>query len=457
MQSTSSITRRVSFVILYAVFFITTAAAQENSPYSRYGLGDMINTQHVLNRGMGGISVAYADGQIVNLNNPSAFANIRIVTYDLGVTIDARTLRNNTLGAKYNSTNFSPSYLAMGVPLNRKKALGLAFGVKPVSRINYSVGKSERIGTSSNDSLQTLYEGSGGLNELFAGIGKKWSHLSVGVKVGYSFGRKETSTKLAFVNDSVSFYKSNYATTTNFNGAFIGGGFQYEMKIDSVRKIGKGVDEKYYLRLGGSGQLGQKLYATQDTKRETFAYDNSGSPYTVDTVSYVKNIKGRIQVPSTYTVGFLFQKTITDVAEPHYSYDVWSIGAEFTAAKWSDYRFYNQQDAVINSWQVKIGGQWMPNPKDYKNYFNRVNYRAGFNIGKDYINADGKELKNYGVTVGFGLPVRPARYSDQYTTIHTAFEFGKRGSQVNNITENYFRFSLGLSLSDIWFVKRRYD
>jgi hypothetical protein len=41
--------------------------------------------------------------------------------------------------------------------------------------------------------------------------------------------------------------------------------------------------------------------------------------------------------------------------------------------------------------------------------------------------------------------------------INTAIEFGKRGSGVNNITENFIKFSLGLSLSDIWFIKRKYD
>ncbi|HRF27774.1 MAG TPA: hypothetical protein PKW54_10550, partial [Ferruginibacter sp.] len=32
--------------------------AQENSPYSRYGLGDIVPNQNVVNRGMGGLSIA---------------------------------------------------------------------------------------------------------------------------------------------------------------------------------------------------------------------------------------------------------------------------------------------------------------------------------------------------------------------------------------------------------------
>jgi hypothetical protein len=150
----------------------------------------------------------------------------------------------------------------------------------------------------------------------------------------------------------------------------------------------------------------------------------------------------------------LIQKTASDASGV---YDIWTFGAEFTTAKWSEYRFYNQADALINTWQVRVGGSWVPDPKSFDNYFSRINYKAGFNFGKDYINADGKELKTYGVSFGLGLPVRPARFSYQFTTIHTAFEYGKRGSAVNNITENYFKLSFALSISDIWFIKRKYD
>lgn len=452
MQSMSSITRRVIPIFLFSFLLLTTASAQENSPYSRYGLGDIQPAQHVVARGMGGVAVAYADAQTVNFANAASFANLRVVTYDLSLAIDSRTLRNTNASDKYNSTNFSPSYLTLGLPINRKKQIGAAFGIMPITRINYSVGKNERL--SGIDSLQTLYEGSGGLNQLFAGIGKKWGGLSLGIMVGYNFGRKEIATKLAFINDTVAYYKANYSTSTNFGGAFVNAGLQYEIKLDSSFKKDVGV-KKHYLRFGASATLGQKLYAKQDIKRETFNLDGSGGTYTVDSVYAVTDIKGRIEIPTTYSVGILFLQTLSDA---YNTYDTWSIGAEFAAANWSSYRFYNQQDAVTNSWQAKIGAQWMPDPKNIRSYFSRVNYRAGFNYGKDYINADGKELKNYGVTLGFGLPVRSSRYNPyQFTTVHTAFEFGKRGSKVNNITEGYFRVSLGLSLSDFWFQKRKYD
>jgi hypothetical protein len=107
---------------------------------------------------------------------------------------------------------------------------------------------------------------------------------------------------------------------------------------------------------------------------------------------------------------------------------------------------------------VRVGGNLTPNPLSITNYWSRVNYRAGFYKGQDQLFVGGKKLPVLGVTLGAGLPVRKWRsFDNQYTIINTAIEIGKRGNKDNNITENFFRLSFGISLSDIWFVKRRYD
>ncbi len=452
MQSVSTTIYKIGFAVLCSCLITTTSFSQENSPFSRFGLGNLSNSQHIVNRAMGGLSVAYLDGQTVNFSNPATFANARIFTYDLGITIDSRTLRDNRITNQYNSTNFSPSYLAISAPLNAKKRLGISFGFKPVTRINYSVARGERI--NNIDSAQTLFEGTGGLNQFYVGVGKRWNGLSLGVTTGYNFGKKEASTKRAFINDTVAYYKSNYATTTSFSGAFLNVGVQYEKQIDTGFNKKTLMTERFFIRLGATANLGQRLFAKQDFNKETFEFDNNGGIFKIDSITSGTNLKGRIKIPTTYTAGFTLLKTTSDATA---TYDVWSIGAEITTAKWSEYSFYNQKDATVDMWQFKVGAQWVPNAKNLRSYFSRINYRAGFNVGKDYINADGKELKTYGFTFGFGLPVRPARFSYQYSTIHTAIEFGRRGSAVNTINESYLQLSVGLSLSDLWFIKRKYD
>jgi hypothetical protein len=85
-----------------------------------------------------------------------------------------------------------------------------------------------------------------------------------------------------------------------------------------------------------------------------------------------------------------------------------------------------------------------------------VAYRAGFNYGKDYIKID-KDLPVWSVTAGASFPMRKAAYTNQFSMINLGLEFGQRGNKENLVRENFFRLSVGLSLSDIWFIKRQYE
>ena len=44
--------------------------AQDNSPYSRFGLGDQHPGTNIFNRGMAGISAGYSDPRIDAVNDP---------------------------------------------------------------------------------------------------------------------------------------------------------------------------------------------------------------------------------------------------------------------------------------------------------------------------------------------------------------------------------------------------
>jgi len=87
-----------------------------------------------------------------------------------------------------------------------------------------------------------------------------------------------------------------------------------------------------------------------------------------------------------------------------------------------------------------------------------VAYRAGFSFGPDYVNMQ-EELPRLGVSVGLGLPL--ANYNrlspDQFSIINVALEYNKRGNNDNLLKENLFRVSVGLSFSDLWFRKRKYE
>jgi hypothetical protein len=467
MPSVSITTSKLTFIICLLSF--VTASAQENSPYSRYGIGDLYPSQNIVNRAMGGLTAAYTDpvGQSINFSNPASYADFQRtpgvggrVLYDLGFSIDSRTLRSKAPIKKYSSANFIPSYLSLGFPI--AKGLGGAFVVRPYSRINYSIIANTRL--AGIDSAQYLYEGNGGLNQAFFGLGKRWGNFSVGFNAGYMFGKKETNTRLGIFNTNTTdtgyapfYYKSNSGTITSLNKFFYSLGAIYDVNLKRIPKTDKRPEYEYGVRLGGTAMFKQTFKGSQDIIRETFEYDGAGGTVSLDSIYKTSGTAINVEIPAVYTIGAMFRKTIVVDRATNSKYDVWTVGAELETSKWTQYRFGGISDRLNDYWQFRLGGQILPSTTSPA-ILGRSTYRVGVSFGRDYINADGNGLKTFSGTFGMGIPIAVRNsYSSQFTKLNFAVEIGKRGSNVNNITENYIRFSVGLSLSDVWFRKRKYD
>ena len=450
----------ISYIALFVSLFLsfTKASAQENSPYSRYGIGDLYPTQTIAARGLAGMSAAYSDGNTLNADNPASYSGIPsykginggYFAFDIGVSIDSRTLHNASPVSKYNSVNFIPSYIIVGFPIN-KKHFGLAAGLKPISRINYSI---ESFGRGP-DSLHTLYNGSGGLNEAFVGLGKRWGSFSLGVNGGYLFGRKEISTDVLVINDSVGYHNGRVTNKSNFGSLFANAGFQWNIKLKETKdSANKQFINVYGLTIGAAGTLKQNVNVTSNVLNETYYYNADGAVLPYDTIKYQTNPKDKVVLPTTFNAGVMFTKNLK-VGER--IFNKWMIGAELSAGNWgSQYRYNGLKDQVTNNWMLRFGGAIIPSLTS-TGLFSRSTYRLGLYTGKDYIDADGNGLKTTAVTLGMGIPLKTQRYSNQSTLINLAAEIGKRGTNVNNVTENFFKLSLGLSLTDLWFQKRKYD
>jgi hypothetical protein len=431
--------------------------AQDNSPYSRYGLGDVTPNTNIVNRGMGSFSAAYADAFSVNFNNPASYSAFLSyleekskkyasgrVLLDAALNFDNHTLREGSAPGKFTSSNALFSYLQVGVPL--KKDWGFNFGLRQLTRISYKITQVERlydpVTNQPIDSSMTEYDGDGGAFLGSLGTGFAIGNFSVGLNFGYLFGKKVYSTKRGFINDTVNYNSSNYNTQTSFGNIYSTAGIQYKIDLNS----------KLLLRLGVYGNLKQNIGATQDILRETYVPSQAGD-VPIDSVYQKKDVKGTIVYPAGYGAGFVIEKKI----EPQNNkYGNWLIGLDFVQNNWKDYRFYGERDSVQTDWQLRMGGEVRPEPKH--NYFSNVTYRAGLMLGEDYIHVLEK-LPTWGLSFGLGLPL--ANYNQlartQASIINLALEYTRRGNNNNLLKDNYFRLSVGFSFSDLWFIKRKYE
>lgn len=454
-----------SAISLILTAFCISATAQDNSPYSRFGLGDLVPNTNISTRAMGGISAGYTDFRSVNYNNPASYGSflaIREATtkklqsgrviFDAGINLESRTLREPNNISKFTSSNLLFSHVQIGVPLQRN--WGINFGLRPINRISYKIARGKRLYDPNTgnpiDSSITTNEGDGGTYLVNFGTGYKIklnsnNELSLGANAGYLFGKKDISNRIEILNDSLLYNAGNFQTKTTYGNVLLEGGLQYTTYFTQRS------DEVMSLTLGAFGNIKTDLNARQDEVRETFYFDESVGNVRLDSVSETRDVKGTIVYPSQYTAGFVLRRDAIKKVS-------WLLGVDIVRQNWNDFSFYDEKDPSLQSrTEIRIGGQIRPIPRS--NYFSNVVYRLGFYTGKDYIRIQDTDIPTYGITMGFELPLR--RYTrsqgNQETSINVAMEFVRRGNNDNLLKENLFRLSVGFALSDAWFMKRKFD
>jgi hypothetical protein len=400
-------------------------ANNENAPYSRYGMGEQRNGVNTLLRQMGSISSAYANPFAVNTDNPASYAAVRLTTYEAG---GEGSIRNTTIGNnKYATGMATLSYLNVGLPIGKNG--GVAFGLRPYSRTRYYL-TSESAATGLGKVTEN-YLGDGAINYGFLGGGYRYKGFSLGANFGYLFGTIEQSNSI--IPDSNYTYATAIQRSDKVGGIFWKAGAQYETKLK----------EKLSLRLGATATLSQNLNVSRNEDWISYAVTSSGSISIQDTVYSIRNTKGQITLPLSYTFG---AHLLGD--------DNWMVGADLTATQWSQFRKFGAADSVTDqTFRLAVGGEYTPDPADTRSYFQRVTYRLGFYYGTDPVRLRETALNYYAVTGGISLPFK--RATDR---VHLSFETGSRGTTANGLLkENFFRFGVGITLNDRWFIKRRYD
>src|SRR6186713_1434157 len=167
------------FLATILVFICTAFSSvfgQDNSPYSRYGIGDLVPPTNTVSRSLGGISAGYADFLSINFNNPASYTSFESVKekkskkqyagralIDIGMNFESRTLSEPATAKKFNASNALFSYVQVGMPL--RSNWGLSFGLRPISRISYKMFRSEKLIDPLTgqpiDSALTRFEGDG--------------------------------------------------------------------------------------------------------------------------------------------------------------------------------------------------------------------------------------------------------------------------------------------------------
>jgi hypothetical protein len=161
-----------------------------------------------------------------------------------------------------------------------------------------------------------------------------------------------------------------------------------------------------------------------------------------DTVSYESGDNGEVILPTTYGAGFMVGSS-----------NRWFATADVNWQKWSEFRYLGNNPGLKDNLRISVGGQFRPAAVDMGKYYNRINYRAGFRFEQSYLEIKETRINDFGISFGVGLPMKKSR-----STINIAVELGTQGTTENDlIKENYMRLTIGTSLQERWFLKRKFN
>ncbi|GLU43654.1 hypothetical protein [Allomuricauda sp. NBRC 101325] len=395
------------------------------SPYSYFGIGDSRDNGTVENQMMGGVSM-YGDSIHVNLTNPAAYSKLLTTAYTAAISHKEYRLKNWTEEQNTSVTNLD--YLAIGFPL--AKNVGAGFGIMPYSSVGYGLRATSN--TNQDAEISSAFTGSGGLNKLFASVGfEPIKDVSLGVTVNFNFGTLDYE-RIQSVEDV------QFGTYDRRESRVNGYDFNYALNYTPTIK------DKYTLYASVLVNTQGNLVSENSQTIGSFSLSTGEDVETIEVNLDSQNLKHtELKVPTETTLGLGFGED-----------KKWFLGAEYSFQKMSNFEntFLGLSNLTYNDANTyAFGGYWVPDYRSLTGYFNRVTYRAGLRYDKSGMVVNDKEINNFGITFGLGLPL-----SGNFSNLNLGFELGRRGTtDANLIEESYLKVNIGLSLNDRWFRKTK--
>jgi len=451
MQFLNTITKK-AVILLWFLPVILCAQPKSNSPYSRFGFGDINDNNFITTQTMGGLGSSYYSGYDINVVNPASLAYLRAAAFDVGLTAKNSSFTESN-GNKASLWSGNLAYLSLAFPLQnvindvldrkqRNYSLGMGFTLKPYSTVGYNINSSILV----DDVGEVLrnYQGSGGTYDFTWSSAFRYKNFSAGVNLGYLFGQTTTQRiirleELAFAETTL--LEDNYV----YSGFLWRAGFLYTLDLDKVKE---GEEKSFKDRRITFGlHANSKSGLTTDHRifegSAVFALNGSSLR---DTLSLAEDLNVKSHLPSELGLGMTY-----------YSGEKLALGVNYTSTKWSQANNRLVNGILNDTYKLSFGGYIRPNYKSVGSYLARVYYRFGAYYNKiptEIPANNGVGIDDMGLTFGFGLPFF---YQRKISHANIGFSLGLKGRNTI-IEERYFRVSFSFTFNDDeWFIKRKYN
>lgn len=416
------------FLTTIGVFLISfgmQAQTIQNSPLSYIGMGELYTPEAATNSMMGGIGVSNSNGIYTNVLNPALLARNHYTVFEVGVHGESKALQDyrqkqQVYGGNYQSLNLT-------LPANLRWTM--AFSIRPHSAVEYTTRSYRRLNVLGLDSLIYGYEGKGGITKLSFSNGVRiGKEFYIGLESSFLFGTVNRNVSTQNMSDG-QYYKIQLENLNRYSDFTFKGGVAYR----------KDLKNDIFLNLGATMDLSSSMSATQ--LRRFAILDLSGiNVINSDTLEKTTTIRQNLPVTQAYGL------SIEKVAK-------WMVGIDYSQTDWTAVdNNLGRSGKLPKSSKISIGGEYTPDFTSVSNFIKRMTYRIGYShttTPYDY-SGNGKYAVDQNLSAGVSVPLRNLSY------VNIAYQVGRRGLLADNgLEEQYHRITVGLTLSDLWFVKQR--
>ena len=381
------------------------------SPFSRYAYGDMNENVPAGYRAMGGVGIGMRSNKAIDAAQPASYTAIDSLTFMMDVAASASWSRYQDASGMKNKANGNLEYLTLQFPL-WKRWIAMSVGLLPYSSVGYNIAIADSIG--SDYHFTKTYDGTGNISEVYGGLSFNICNwLALGANVYYMWGGL------------------NHMRAVTFTESGLNPTVQDELLTVSSVRFRYGAQlfhqwDKNAFSLGAIFENKMKLHSNL-TLIETQSSDS------------IPVYEGNFETPMMWGVGisYTWANRLT-------------LGFDFERQHMAS-ALYNGALGSMSGLRDKnryaFGAEYRHNPQGRK-YAERMIWRLGVNVQDEYLASI--QARKFSVGVGIGFPLYTIG-----TVINTTIEYSHRGSLSGGLEDNSLRFTIGASIAESWFFKRK--
>lgn len=421
-------TRRLSLICLLAL--LTAGAAGQktiDSPYARYGIGNIEQQGTFRTRAMGGISSGIRNNLTLNFLTPASYSSIDTASFifDFGLDYGVISLKEGENSFYSQDLNFS--HIMLGFPI--MKGWGVAAALVPYTNGTYNMLNKESE-TGGTEELLENHIGSGGYQKALIGTGfSPVKYFSAGINMFLVFGEITRTNDFIFTEDN------NYFNTRKYGSSAMSGiGWEASMQFMLPMQKNRFINAGLTITPG---------FGLKTTNQDIiFRYSNIQTTLLAFDTLYNETAATTSRIPRTIRGGIAFGQN-----------DKFTIGGDIVWSAWSDATLPGTYGTFTDVISLHAGAEYIPDKFSNYNFFDRMEYRIGGRYGESYAQYEGDNVKEYGITFGTGIPMRRSR-----SRISLVVDLSRRGDPDAGLPRET-RISIGASLNlyDYWFLKRQYE